>query len=620
MWYILYMNKDVIYIEPEDDITDIITKIEKSKEKIVALVPPKKAGVFRSIVNIKLIAKAGTSAEKKVVLVTVDPSISKLAAATKLPVAKDLQTAPVVPSPEPEETDDNTTIDDISDPEDEGAEEEKPMKVRHEVVPVSEEEAEAEAKEEKADDEEEESEEGGEEDEEEEKSDKKGKKEKGKKKTSSNKLLNWFKAHKKLTIIGGVVGVGLIIFLVWAFVFAPAVDVEVAIKTESKNFSEAISFTDQLTEEDAKKGKFYLEEKKIEETQEVEFEATGQKNVGDKAKGELIIYTYFKGSGSVQVGSGTVFTYNGLSFATEGGGTLSWDGETATDCKNNGEASAVTSGCLIATTVPVVATDSGAKYNIAASSSGWNTVAPVAAYSEKAMSGGTDDIKTVVQQSDIIKAQNALTAAKEEENKDKLYKSIGDEYMIIESTFEQKTSSATASPAVDEEVKDDTKPKLTATTTTKVYVINKDKLKEFVKENAELEDGQKVYEVKDLYIENFTNNGANSTAKLKAQYFIGPKLTESEVVDKIRGRGLGDAQREIRDIYGVSNVTMNPSYPWVMTVPVDSNRVTVRFEIKDQNGDELKAQDDKKSSEENSEEGENTENTEKTDNDKKESR
>ena len=28
------MNKDVIYIEAEDDITDIITKIENSKEKI----------------------------------------------------------------------------------------------------------------------------------------------------------------------------------------------------------------------------------------------------------------------------------------------------------------------------------------------------------------------------------------------------------------------------------------------------------------------------------------------------------------------------------------------------------------------------------------------------------
>ena len=29
-----FMNKDVIYIESEDDITDIITKIENAKEKI----------------------------------------------------------------------------------------------------------------------------------------------------------------------------------------------------------------------------------------------------------------------------------------------------------------------------------------------------------------------------------------------------------------------------------------------------------------------------------------------------------------------------------------------------------------------------------------------------------
>ena len=102
------MNKDVIYIEPEDDITDIILKIENSKEKIVALVPPKKAGVFRSVVNIKLIAKAGVSSEKSVVLVTVDPSITKLAAATKLPVAKNLQSAPSVPKIDEEDSDDTS--------------------------------------------------------------------------------------------------------------------------------------------------------------------------------------------------------------------------------------------------------------------------------------------------------------------------------------------------------------------------------------------------------------------------------------------------------------------------------------------------------------------------------
>ena len=116
MWYILYMNKDVIYIEPEDDITDIITKIENSKSKIVALVPPKKAGVFRSVVNIKSIAKVGASAKKTIVLVTTDPSIVKIAAVTKIPVAKNLQSAPVVPVAEVET---NDTTESVEEPEEE---------------------------------------------------------------------------------------------------------------------------------------------------------------------------------------------------------------------------------------------------------------------------------------------------------------------------------------------------------------------------------------------------------------------------------------------------------------------------------------------------------------------
>ena len=259
------MNKDVIYIEPEDDITDIITKIEKSKEKIVALVPPKKAGVFRSIVNIKLIAKAGATADKKVVLVTVDPSITKLAGATMLPVAKNLQSAPTIPASEPEEAEEEQAAENLADSGIEEAEEKPEASEdtdRVKSTPKDEGDADwSDLVEEEEDNE----------DEEENKP--KAKKEK---KRHSNKLLAWFKAHKKLAIFSGIVALGLVIFLVWAFAFAPAVDVTVAIKTDSKNFSENITFTDNLTDENAKEGKFYIEEKKLETVQEVEFEATGQ--------------------------------------------------------------------------------------------------------------------------------------------------------------------------------------------------------------------------------------------------------------------------------------------------------------------------------------------------------
>ena len=88
------MNKDVIYIEPEDDITDIIAKVKNAKTKIVALVPPKKAGVLRSVVNFKLIAKTAQQHNKTVVLISTDENLVKFAQSVKMPVAKSLISKP----------------------------------------------------------------------------------------------------------------------------------------------------------------------------------------------------------------------------------------------------------------------------------------------------------------------------------------------------------------------------------------------------------------------------------------------------------------------------------------------------------------------------------------------
>ena len=601
------MNKDVIYIEPEDDITDIILKIENSKEKIVALVPPKKAGVFRSIVNIKLISKAGASSEKTVVLVTVDPSIVKLAATAKLPVTKDLQSAPTIPA-----------VDESEEPEEEAEEE----LVEEEYGTVETEDdvndlkpSKSEKKAAEVDEEDDEDEDGEEEDEAEE-SAKKSAKSKKNMKLSGNKLLDWIKLHKKLAIFAGVALVGLVGFLIWAFGFAPAADITVAIKTDQKNFSENISFTDNLANENAKEGKFYLEQKKLDSVQEVNFDATGQKNRGEKASGQVIISAFFDAPGSVAINTGTLFTINGLSFASNEYKALAWDGEEDA-CENEKKISGGKIQCLISDKVSVSAVEGGTKYNIGASSTGWSTAANINVYSTAGMAGGTDDVITVVQQSDVEKAKNALTSAKEDEYKSKLYETIDDNYYVIDSTFEIKTDSATATPGVDEEVKSGTQPVLKATTTATVYVIDKVKLEEFIREKADLADDQKIYDVRDIYIENISEIKEGATTKLKAQYFLGPKITESEVVDKIKGKGLGDAQREIRDIYGVSDVKINTSYPWVMSIPGDSNKVKVTFEVKDQDGHEIKEKDENTDKDEKSEENKDSESGKKESEEKK---
>lgn len=576
------MNKDTVYIEPEDDITDIIAKIENSKSKIVALIPPKKAGVFRSIVNMKLIAKAGKSAEKSVVLVTMDPSITKLAAASMLPVAKNLQSAPSIPTVKQDIEETTTeTVD-----EDGKSEEEKP-----EIPVKSYDEGESEeSKDEKdaEDKDKDEADEEGEEDEEQE--NKTASKEKSKKaKKSKRNFFGWFKEHKKLSILLCILILGLIGFLIWALFIAPSVNVFVSIKTETNNFSEAVTFVKELSQENASEGKLYLEERKIETVQEVNFEATGQKNRGEKATGELVVYSYFAAKGANSINAGTIFTISGLSYAANKNTVLEWDGNNKS-CENDNIIVDGKIQCLISSRIDVTATEAGTKYNIAKSSTGWDTAANVAAYSDKEMTGGTDDIITVVQQIDIEKARNELKEAKESENKEKLYASIPEDSIILESTFKQDTSAATSTPAIDEEVKEGTKPTLKTTTTTSVYIIDRTKLEEFIRAKVNLPEDKKIYEIRDAYIDGLREVDGSYSGKIKAQYYTGPRLTESELVDKIKGKGLGDARREISDVDGVAEVKMQPSYPWVFVVPTDSNRITVSFEIKDQNGQTVKEQ------------------------------
>ena len=106
------MNKDVIYIDAEDDITAIISKVKSSNERIVALVPPKQVGVLQSAVNLRILARVAKTVDKHLVLITSNSALLPLAAAAELPVAKNLQTKPVVPElPATKPDDDDDIID-----------------------------------------------------------------------------------------------------------------------------------------------------------------------------------------------------------------------------------------------------------------------------------------------------------------------------------------------------------------------------------------------------------------------------------------------------------------------------------------------------------------------------
>src|SRR5512133_3426775 len=90
-------NKEVIYIDADDEITGIIDKVSGSPSKIVALVLPKRAAVLQSIVNMKLLKRSADSAKKNLVLITSESGLMPLAGSVGVYVAKSLQSKPEIP-------------------------------------------------------------------------------------------------------------------------------------------------------------------------------------------------------------------------------------------------------------------------------------------------------------------------------------------------------------------------------------------------------------------------------------------------------------------------------------------------------------------------------------------
>ena len=574
------MNKDVIYIEPEDDITDIVTKIENSKEKIVAIVPPKKADILHSSINVKLMDKAGKNADKKLVLVTTDTAIIKHAASVKMPITKDLQSAPVIPTIEDVDAglDEEADFDELNNKKNKKTSKSTEEK-EEEAITTEEESSEDEPKDEAAEKDESKEESADNKDDKEKKEDKENedkKADKDKKKKDKKASINWFKKHRMWFFIGVPVVALISLALVWAFIIAPAVDVKVKVRTKVDKFSENITFTTNLEEENIEEGKFYLEEKKVETKNSAKFTATGSKNIGEKAKGNVIVYHYFNQSGKIAINANSAFYSQNLAFYSDEDVEFGWDGNNISECGNN-DGTLVTNGCLIFARVNVTAAAPGSEYNIA-SNNGWTTAADVWAYSDANMTGGTDRTITVVQQSDIDKAkEELLNAEKEGETKNQLFLQISEDNLKIDSTYKLTNSDVVSTPAVGEEVKEGVEPVIDTTTTATIYVIDLTKVREFITKKAKISDKEHIYAIGDPFIENFTTIESGYTGRLKTSYTFGAKLSEQIIVDLLKGQRLGNVNPILKD-EGASEVKINPSYPWVTSVPNDINKITINIE------------------------------------------
>jgi|AntRauTorcE11897_2_1112592.scaffolds.fasta_scaffold00196_28 hypothetical protein len=531
-------GKDVIYIDIEDDITAIIGKLKSSSKKIVALVPPKRASVFNSFVNLKLLKKASTDAEKRLVLVTADESLTALAGNLGLYVAKNLQTPPTIPESDPRPNLPSAVI------------QASGVKVADAAV----EEATEDVKQQTA---------------------KKDKKPKKLKPLASDKKLPDFNRFRKWLFIGGGGIAALLLLWWWAFFVAPTADVvlsadQTRIRTE---FNLVVGLGDNEQDDDSENQFIAGQRKTIELNQTAQAEATGEKNVGEKASGDMTIYNETGTTRSLVAGT---------RFQTSGDRVFLLNEDTSVGPATLDDEGNVIPGTVTAT---VTANEPGGDYNIPATDytiPGLSSSLQSKIYGEgEAMGGGTDEIVSVLTKEDVDRAVAGLV--EDDTSRDEILGQLAEEFSgevyLFEDTLEDSTKDPQATPKVGSETDS---AQVVATQTYSIVGVSRTELESIIvgQYESELKPQQTVTNTGlDELVPTITDESdSRVTFNIISNGLAGPDLDLARLKDELTGRRYSDALGYIEQLPSVNEVNITLSPIWVGSMPRTVNKIDIEIE------------------------------------------
>jgi hypothetical protein len=560
-------DKDVLYVDIDDDITTVIGKLRGSEAKVVALVLPKRASVFQSVVNMKLLKRSAESAKKHVVLVTTEPSLMPLAGSVGLFVAATPQSKPEIPLTIPINTsaeampeEESVSVDEPTSDEGFTAENagDKPvgelannednlptplegietLTLPDEAEPTSDNENAADEK---------------------------------KKKLAKDKSLKVPNFNKfRLWLFLGIIIVILIIGLFFALSFLPKAKIDITTNTSNVNASLTLTLSTSAQSVNLSTLTIPARAEQQQKTTSQQVNTTGQQNNGTAATGSIQM-TAVECAPSIgqpaPVPAGTGVSSGGLTYITQEATQFPLFGSGHGSCETY----------IATTTTNITAQSGGAKYNTSGS-----VTFTVAGRSDitaaGSASGGTDSIVQVVAQADIDSAQQKLAAQNTDSVKSALEQQLTQDGLYpIPATFSANTPSITSSSNVGDQA---TTVTVTQSITYTMYGAMKGDLDALVASNVD----SQINTANQTIVNDGLSSAAfgvvssasgNEQVSLLTTAVVGPNISATNIKKEVAGKRSGDAQTFISQLPGVTSAKVYLSPFWVGSVPTNPGKVTV---------------------------------------------
>lgn len=547
-------GKDTVYVDVDDEITTVIDKVTGSKQKIVALVLPKRASVFQSVVNMKLLKRNAEAAGKSIVLITSEASLLPLAGVVGLYVAKTPQSKPEIPqSPtvhDGTEIDDDDTIaldDEVTAETDgdksigdlakgaalgatvglavSGTDEADP--------PVN------------------------------------SQNKSGKNKKAKQPKVPSFSKFQKRLFLGIAVTILLVIGWYYATRIMPTATIIIGTDATDYNSSLEITLDTSADKVDVAKSTVPAQMVNQQQTYTGQATATGQKNNGEKAVGEvdMSVTKCAPNLGAPSsVAAGTGINRNGLTYLTQESASFSFDHFQGGSC-----------AVYEADNISITAQNGGANYNTNSDSFTVSGRSDITATGSA--SGGTDDIIKVVSQADIDSAQGKISKADSETIKNQLKTQLEQNnlYPLIQ-TFSDGDPVATNSVPVGAQAESVT---VTEKVSYSMFGVKRDYLDQLIREDIKtqidpatqtiINDGLDKAVIKVVKCDDKT-----CQITLETTATVGPQINSEQLKEQVKGKKAGYVKSDIGNLPGVTDVQVNLSPFWVSSVPNNTEKITIK--------------------------------------------